>query len=197
MNEEEPLAPDVKLKPVVDARVNVPSETESVSESAFVPAAASVIEMGLLFAVEKLSELFSFTLPVRGALALGGEFTPKPARLGTVGVTPGVTAGVMGLLTCPWTPTGGLAGAEVPRTVADRSCRDSKVSTPRPPQNACWTNQAPRRFRRRVAMDLALGLRKNDSHLRKNILVRINILVALRCAKFDRETSKGGPLVPV
>jgi hypothetical protein len=197
VNEEEPLAPAVKLNPVVDARVNVPCETESVSESAFVPAAASVIEIALLFAVEKLSEPFSFRLAVGGALALGGEFAPKPARLGTVGVTPGVTAGVMGLVPCPWSPTGGLAGAEVPKTVADRSCRDSKVSTPRPPQIACWTKQAPRRFRRRFATDLALGLRESDSHLRKNILVRSNILVALRCAKFDRETSKGGPLVPV
>jgi hypothetical protein len=195
--EEEPLAPAVKLNPVVDARVNVPCETESVSESAFVPAAASVIEITSLLAVEKLSELFSFTLPVGGALALGGEFTPEPARLGTFGVTPGVTAGVMGLVTCPLITKGGLAGAEVPKTVADRSCRDSKVSTPRPPQIACWANQAPRRFRRCFATDLTLGLRKNDSHLRKNILVRINILAALRCAKFDRETSKGGPMVPV
>jgi hypothetical protein len=196
VNEEEPLAPAVKLNPVVDARVNVPCETASVSESALVPAAASVIEIALPFAVEKLSELFSFRLPVGGALALGGEFAPKPARLGTLGVTPGVIAGVMGLVTCPWTPIGGLAGAELPKAVADRSCRDSKVSTPRPPQNACWTDQAPRRFRR-IAPDLARGLRQSDSHLRKNILVRSNILVALRCAKFDRETSKGGPLVPL
>ncbi len=99
VNEEEPLAPEVKLNPVVDATVNVPCETESVSESAFVPtAAASVIEIALLLAVEKLSELFSFTLPVGGALALGGEFAPKPARMETVGVTPVVTAGVMALL---------------------------------------------------------------------------------------------------
>jgi hypothetical protein len=201
VSEEEPLAPAVKVNPVVDARVNVPCETESVNESAFGPAsfntaAASVIEMALPLAVEKLSELFSFRLPVRGALALGGEFAPKPARLGTVVVTPGVTAGVMGLVTCPWTPTGGVAGAEVPKTVADKSCRDSKVSTPRPPQNACWTDQAPRRFRR-IAADLPRGLRESDSHLRKNILVRINILVALRCTQFDRETSKGGPMVPV
>ena len=101
VNEEEPFAPAVKLNPVVDARVKVPCETESVSKSAFVPAAASVIEMVSLLAVEKLSELFSFRLPVAGALALGGEFAPKLARLGTVGVTPGVTAGLMGLVTCP------------------------------------------------------------------------------------------------
>jgi len=107
VNEEEPLAPAVKFNPVVDASVNVPSETQSVSESAFVPAAASVIKMASLLAVEKLSELFSFRLPVGGALALGGEFTPKPARLGALGVTPGVTAGSMALvwpLPVPTTP---------------------------------------------------------------------------------------------
>src|SRR5579862_8754541 len=122
VNEEEPLAPAVKLNPVVDARVNVPCETESVSESAFMPAAASVIEIASLLAVEKLSELFSFRLPVGGALALGGEFAPKAARLGTVGVTPGVTAGAMGLVTCPPTTEGGGGCAKVPNTVADSSC---------------------------------------------------------------------------
>ncbi len=132
MNVEEPLAPAVKLNPVVDARVNVPCETESVSESAFVPAASSVIEIALLLAVEKLSELFSFRLPVRGALAPGGEFAPKPARLGTVGVTPGVTAGLTELVTCPPITYGGGDCAEVPKTVADSNCRDSKTSTPRP-----------------------------------------------------------------
>ncbi len=198
MSEEEPLAPAVKVNPVVDARVNVPSETESVSESAFVPAAASVIEIASLLAVEKLSAaVLDQASGRRHALALGGEFAPKPARVGTFGVTPGLTAGVMGLVTCPLITKGGLACAEVPKTVADRSCRDSKVSTPRPPQIACWTNRAPRRFRRHFATDLPLGLRANDSHLRKNILVRNNILVALHCAKFDRETSKGGPLVPL
>ena len=101
MNEEEPLAPAVKLNPVVDGRVNVPCETESVRESALVPAAASMIEIASLLAVEKLSELFSFRLPVRGALAVGGEFAPTPARLGTVGVTPGVTAGLMALVWLP------------------------------------------------------------------------------------------------
>ena len=101
VNEEEPLAPAVKLNPVVDARVNVPCETESVSESAFVLAASSVIEIALLLAVEKLSELFSFRLPVGGALALGGEFATKAARIGTVGVTPEMTAGLMGPVTCP------------------------------------------------------------------------------------------------
>jgi hypothetical protein len=197
VNEEEPLAPAVKLNPVVDARVNVPCETESVSESAFVLAASSVIEIALLLAVEKLSELFSFRLPVGGALALGGEFAPKPARLGAVDVTLGVTDGLMALVTCPPITEGGGACAAVPKTVADSSCRDSKASTPCPMQIVCWTNPPSRRFRRRLATDLVPGLPENDSHLRKNILVRNNILVALRCAKFDRETSKGGPLVPL
>jgi hypothetical protein len=92
-----------------------------------------VIEIASLLRAEKLSELFSFRLAVAGALALGGALGPTLTRLATVGITPGVTAGVMGLVTCPWTPEGGLAGAEVPKTVAERSCRDSRVSTPRPP----------------------------------------------------------------
>jgi hypothetical protein len=194
MNEVEPLAPAVKLTPVVDARVNVPCETESVSESAFVPPAASVIEIALPLAVEKLSELFSFRLPVGGELRLGGEFAARPARMGTVGVTPGVTGGLTELVTCPPITYGDGACAEIPTIVADSSCRDSKASTPRPLQIACWTNQASRRFRRRLATDLVLGLRENDSHLRKNILVLINNFVALRCAKFGRETSKGSPM---
>lgn len=98
VNEAEPLAPAVKFKPVVDARVNVPCETESVSESAFVPAAASVIEIALPLAVEKLSELFSFRLAVGGALAVGGETGPKLARVSTVGATSELTAGVVALV---------------------------------------------------------------------------------------------------
>lgn len=108
MNDEEPLAPAVRLKPVIDGRVNVPCETESVSESASVPtAAASVMEIALLLAAEKLSVLFSVRLPVGGALTLGGEFAPRSVRLGTLGVTPGVTAGLMalaGLSPLPNTP---------------------------------------------------------------------------------------------
>jgi hypothetical protein len=171
----------------------VPCETESVSESAFVPAAASVIEIALLLAVEKLSKPFSFRLPVGGAIAIGGEFTPKPARLGTVGVTLGVTAGAMALVAWPLIKEGGLDCAGVPKTVADSSCRDSKAST----QIACWTNPASRRCRRRLATDLVLGLRDSDSHCRKNIRARINIRVPCVCAKFGRETSKGSPRVPV
>lgn len=193
VKEEEPLAPAVKLNPEVDASVNVPCETESVSESAFVPAAASVIEITLPLAVEKLSDVFSFRLPVSGAPALGGEFAWEPARAGTAVVTPVATAGWMELFNCPPTKDGGGC-AEGPRTVADRSCRDSKASTPRPLQIACWTNQASRRFRLRLAPDQLLGLRARDSQFRKNILVRISILVRLRCANLGRETSKGSPM---
>jgi len=64
VNEEEPLAPAVKLNPVVDARVNVPCATESVSESAFDPAAASVIEIALLFPLESVNEPFSLREPL-------------------------------------------------------------------------------------------------------------------------------------
>ena len=159
MNEEEPLAPAVKLNPVVDGRVNVPCETESVTESAFAPAVASVIEIALPLAVEKLSELFSFRLPVGGTLTLGGEFASRPAGPGTVGVTAGETTGLTELVTCPPITGEGGGCAEVPKAVADRSCRDSKASTPRPLQIACWTNPASRRFRRRLATDLVLGLR--------------------------------------
>ena len=73
MNAEEPLAPAVKLNPVVDARVNVPSKTESVSESAFVPAAASVIEIALLFPLENVKEPFSLREPPPGAKIAGAE----------------------------------------------------------------------------------------------------------------------------
>ena len=71
MNEEEPLAPAVKLNPVVDARVNVPSKTESVSESVFDPAAASVIEIALLFPLENVKEPFSLREPPPGAEIAG------------------------------------------------------------------------------------------------------------------------------
>jgi hypothetical protein len=76
VNEAEPLAPAVKLNPAVDARVNVPSETESVSESAFVPAAASVIASALLFPLESVKEPFSLREPPPGpeiaGAAIGG-----------------------------------------------------------------------------------------------------------------------------
>jgi len=71
VNEAEPLAPAVKFNPVVDARVNVPSKTESVSESAFDPAAASVIEIALLFPLESVKEPFSLREPPPGAEIAG------------------------------------------------------------------------------------------------------------------------------
>jgi len=71
VNEEDPLAPAVKLNPVLDARVNVPCETESVSESVFVPAAASVIEIALLFPPESVKEPFSLSEPLPGAAIVG------------------------------------------------------------------------------------------------------------------------------
>ena len=71
MNKEEPLEPAVKLNPVVDARVSVPCETESVSESAFDPAVASVIEIALLFPLENVQEPFSLREPLPGAEIAG------------------------------------------------------------------------------------------------------------------------------
>jgi hypothetical protein len=71
VNEEEPLAPAVKLNPVVDARVNVPSKTESVNESVFDPVAASVIEIALLFPLENVKEPFSLREPPPGAEIAG------------------------------------------------------------------------------------------------------------------------------
>jgi len=72
VNEEEPSAPDVKVNPVVDASVNVPCETESVSESAFVPtAAASAIEIALLLPLESVKEPFSLREPLPGAEIVG------------------------------------------------------------------------------------------------------------------------------
>jgi len=73
VNEAEPLAPAVKFNPVVDARVNVPSKTESVSESAFDPAAASVIEIALLFPLESVKEPFSLREPPPGTEIAGAE----------------------------------------------------------------------------------------------------------------------------
>ena len=71
VNEEVPFAPAVKLKPVVDASVKVPYDAESVIESAFVPAAASVIEMALPFPLENVKEPFSLREPPPGAEIAG------------------------------------------------------------------------------------------------------------------------------
>jgi hypothetical protein len=71
VNEEEPLVPVVKLRPLEEASVRVPCDAESVSESAFEPAAASVIEIALLFPLENVNEPFSLREPVPGAEIAG------------------------------------------------------------------------------------------------------------------------------
>ena len=71
MNEDEPLAPLVKLRPLEEASVRVPCDAESVSESTFDPAAASVIEIALLFPLENVKEPFSLREPLAGAEIAG------------------------------------------------------------------------------------------------------------------------------
>jgi hypothetical protein len=88
VTEDEPLAPLVKLRPFVEASARVPCDAESVSESAFDavvfdtaalapeafdPAAASVIEIALLFALENVNEPFSLREPPPGAEIAGAE----------------------------------------------------------------------------------------------------------------------------
>ena len=71
VNEAEPLAPEVKDRPDVDDRVSVPCATESVSESALVPALASATLIALPLAVEKVSEPFWSKVADDGALTVG------------------------------------------------------------------------------------------------------------------------------
>lgn len=71
VNEEEPLLPLVKLRPLEEASVRVPCDAESVSESAFDPAAASVIEIELLFPLENVEEPFSLRELLPGAEIAG------------------------------------------------------------------------------------------------------------------------------
>ena len=71
VNEDEPLAPVVKLRPFVEASVRVPFDAESVSESAFDPAGSSVIEIALLFPLESVKEPFSLREPLPGAEIAG------------------------------------------------------------------------------------------------------------------------------
>jgi hypothetical protein len=71
VNVDEPLVPLVKLRPLEEARVRVPCDAESVSESAFDPAAASVIEIALLFPLENVKEPFSLREPLPGAEIAG------------------------------------------------------------------------------------------------------------------------------
>lgn len=67
VNDDEPLAPLVKLKPSEEGSVRIPCDTESVSESAFDPAASSVIEIALLFPLESVKEPFSLREALPGA----------------------------------------------------------------------------------------------------------------------------------
>jgi len=71
VNEDEPLAPLVKLRPLEEASARVPCDAESASESAFDPAAASVIEIALLFPLENVKEPFSLREPLPGAEIAG------------------------------------------------------------------------------------------------------------------------------
>ena len=69
----EPLVPVVKLNPVAEPRAIVPCETNCESESAFEPAAASVIEIASLFPLENVNEPFSLREPPPGAETAGAE----------------------------------------------------------------------------------------------------------------------------
>jgi hypothetical protein len=71
VNVDEPLAPLVKLRPLEEASARVPYDAESVSESAFDPAAASVMEIALLFPLESVKEPFSLREPPPGAEIAG------------------------------------------------------------------------------------------------------------------------------
>lgn len=73
VNEDEPLAPLVKLRPSEEASVSVPCDAESVSESAFDPAASSVIEIALPFPLENVTEPFSVGEPLPAAETAGAE----------------------------------------------------------------------------------------------------------------------------
>ena len=88
--DDEPLEPEVKVKPVIDPNVSLPSATASVSESDVPEAAASVT----LIVPENVYEPFSFTLTAVGALTFGGALTvidtaadpvrPSPASLSEI-----------------------------------------------------------------------------------------------------------------
>lgn len=93
VNEAVPLLP-VKVSPDVDARVKVPWETESASESALVPALASATVIVLPPAEEKVSDPFSVKLAVDGALTVGGWVVPYPAKAGTSRLAIGVPSPV-------------------------------------------------------------------------------------------------------
>src|SRR5580704_9308473 len=84
----EPFAPDVKVRPLVDPNVRLPSLTESVSESMLVPAiwSVSVIALG----PEKSSGAFSFVVAADGPDAVGDQLRFELARSGTSRLAIGV-----------------------------------------------------------------------------------------------------------
>ena len=71
VNEDEPLEPLVKVSPSTEGSVRIPCDAESVSESAFDPAAASAIEIALLFPLESVKEPFSLREPLPGTEIAG------------------------------------------------------------------------------------------------------------------------------
>ena len=71
VNEDEPLAPLVKVRPSEEASVRVPCDDESVSKSTFDPAASSEIEIALLFPLDNVKEPFSVREPFPGAEIAG------------------------------------------------------------------------------------------------------------------------------
>ena len=71
VSEDELLEPEMNVKPLIEPSVRVPCVSLSVSCSLPFPASGSVTLMALLFAVEKTSDEFSFTLTVVGALTAG------------------------------------------------------------------------------------------------------------------------------
>ena len=71
VNEEEPLVPAVKLRPVVDASVIVPCATDSVREFEPRPAAGGLELVALPLPVEKTSDPFWSGVPEAGAPIAG------------------------------------------------------------------------------------------------------------------------------
>jgi hypothetical protein len=72
VNELEPLAPFVKVKPVVEPSVTVPFNTDTVSESGLPPDEASVTLISLPLTDENVTAKFTVTLALEGALIVGG-----------------------------------------------------------------------------------------------------------------------------
>ena len=91
VNAAEPLVPELKLKPVSEANVSVPCATDSVRESEPLPAAGSLKEIALLFAVEKASDPFSLSEADVGAVITGpaSAVTVIDVLAGPVKLSPG------------------------------------------------------------------------------------------------------------